>query len=80
MADQSPLIVSVSGIRGIVGQSFTDDTVRGFASAYGSSLAPGARVVLARDTRPSGEGFSAVASEALQKTGCVVLDLGVCST
>ena len=80
MSDHSPLIVSVSGIRGLVGLSFTDDTVHGFASAYASALRPGARVVLARDTRPSGEGFSGVAAAALQKAGCVVLDLGVCST
>mgnify|MGYP001095702764 CR=1 FL=1 len=79
-AYRSSLIVSVSGIRGLVGKSFTDDTVHGFASAYGTALKPGARVVLARDTRPSGADFSTVAAAALRKTGCVVLDLGVCST
>ena len=76
----APLIISVSGIRGVVGRSLTDDTVRRFSHAFATELPARARVVLARDTRPSGEGFAKVAAEALREVGCTVLDLGLCAT
>lgn len=77
---EAPLIVSISGIRGIVGQSLTDDTVRRFAHAFATELPMNARVVLARDTRPSGAAFADVAAEALIAAGCHVFDLGKCAT
>ncbi len=76
----APLIVSISGIRGLVGESLTDEVVGRFASAFGSTLTPGDTVVLARDTRPSGATFAQVAATALRQTGCRVVDLGMCST
>ncbi|MEE2658160.1 MAG: phosphoglucosamine mutase [Candidatus Latescibacterota bacterium] len=72
--------MSVSGIRGIVDQSLTAETVARFARAFASEKTSGARVILARDTRPSGERFSRIASEALQVSGCTVIDLGICPT
>ena len=80
MSRDHPLMVSHSGIRGIVGRSLTGETVRRFAAAFGARLPAGARVVLARDTRPSGEDFARAAAEELQEAGCVVLDLGTCAT
>ena len=80
MSTQAPLIISISGIRGIVGQSLTPDLVRRFAAAFATWLPEGARVVLARDTRPSGPGLGQEAAAALQEVGCEVLDLGVCGT
>ena len=74
------LIVSISGIRGIVGESLTPDTVGQFAAAFAAWLKPGASVVVARDTRPSGETFAAHAVGVLVDSGCQVLDLGVCAT
>ena len=76
----APLIVSISGIRGLVGQSLTDEVVARFASAFGTTLRPGDAVVLARDTRPSGAAFAQAAAAALRQTGCRVFDLGTCST
>ncbi len=76
----APLIVSISGIRGLVGQSLTDEVVAGFAAAFGTTLTPGDIVVLARDTRPSGASFAQAAAAALRQTGCRVVDLGMCST
>jgi len=76
----APLIVSISGIRGIVGKSLTDDVVRRFAQAYATTVPPGGRIILARDSRPSGEGFAAVVGGALREAGCHVLDVGLCST
>ena len=57
----APLIVSISGIRGLVGQSLTDEVVARFAAAFGTTLTPGDTVVLARDTRPSGAAFAQAA-------------------
>ena len=76
----APLISGISGIRGIAGESFTEEVVRRYADAFAVSLQPGAPVVLARDTRTSGAGFAAAASEALVEAGCRVVDCGVCST
>ncbi len=76
----APLIVSISGIRGLVGESLTDAVVARFAAAFGTTLTPGDTVVLARDTRPSGATFAQVAATALRQTGCRVVDLGMCST
>ena len=76
----APLIVSISGIRGLVGQSLTEEVVARFAAAFGTTLTPGATVVLARDTRPSGAAFAQVAVAALRQTGCRVVDVGACST
>jgi phosphomannomutase len=56
--ETEPLKISYSGVRGIVGTSLTADVARRFGAAFRqllpySRLRP--RIVLARDTRPSGE-------------------------
>jgi phosphomannomutase len=74
------LIVSVSGILGIVGESLTPDVVMSFAQALGTSLRTGSRVALSRDNRPSGTMLGAAAAAGLMSTGCKVFDLGVTPT
>jgi len=73
------LMVGVSGVRGIVGQSLTPLVALEFAQAYGTLL-NGGRVVLARDTRPSGAMFEAAATAGLLAAGCRVTQLGVAMT
>ncbi len=74
-----PLQVSVSGVRGVVGDGLDAVVAARWAAAFGAWLPPGP-VVVGRDTRPSGPMvFGAVAS-ALQSTGHDVLDLGVVTT
>jgi phosphomannomutase len=80
MSKSAPLIVSISGIRGIVGQSLTEEVVARFAAAFGTWLGAGQKVVLARDPRPSGAALSQACAASLQEMGCQVLDLGLCST
>ena len=53
MSAESGLIVSVSGIRGIVGQSLTPAAALAFASALGAHTGSG-RIIVSRDGRPSG--------------------------
>ncbi len=81
----APLMLSVSGLRGLVGRSLTEDVARRYAAAYGSWLIeacgkPTPHVVIGRDSRPSGQAFAQAAAESLQSTGCRVTDIGLVST
>jgi phosphomannomutase len=73
------LIVSVSGIRGIVGQSLYPDIACRFASALGTYL-KGGRVVLCRDGRPSGRMLRQAVAAGLSAAGCIVDDIGIAPT
>jgi phosphomannomutase len=76
------LIVSVSGIRGIVGKDLTPELVHRFAAAMGTLVgeAGGNRVVLARDSRTSGPMFAEAAAAGLEAAGCGVIDCGMIPT
>lgn len=73
------LMVSVSGVRGLINETLTPHVATEFAQAYGTLL-KGGRVVLARDTRPSGEMFASAVAAGLLSAGCEVTNLGVCMT
>lgn len=73
------LMVGVSGIRGLIGRTLTAELVTEFCRAYGTLLG-GGRVLLGRDTRPSGEMFAAAAANGLLSSGCEVTQLGVVMT
>jgi phosphomannomutase len=48
-----PLKIGITGVRGVVGEAFTPELAVGFAQAFGTYL-DGGRIVVSRDTRPSG--------------------------
>lgn len=73
------LMVSVSGIRGLIGKTLTPTVVAEFAQAY-ATLIGGGRVVAARDSRPSGEMFQSAAIAGLLAAGCEITNLGVVMT
>ena len=73
------LMVSPSGVRGIVGQSLTPDVVLRVAGAHASFLDPGP-VVVGRDTRPSGAWVSRLTQAALLASGHDVVDVGIAPT
>jgi phosphomannomutase len=79
----SRLVISVSGIRGIVGESLTPEVVATYAAAHGAAAAARtgqSSIVLGRDARVSGP-FLALAAEAgLRSVGCDVLDVGMACT
>jgi phosphomannomutase len=75
----SELIVSVSGIRVIVGAGLTPGPVIAFAQALGTYLG-GGRVVLSRDSRPSGEVMRHAVLAGLLASGCEVHDVGIAPT
>jgi phosphomannomutase len=78
-AASSELIVSVSGIRGIVGAGLTPGPVLAFAQALGTYLG-GGRVVLSRDSRPSGDVLRHAVLAGLLASGCEVHDLAIAPT
>jgi phosphomannomutase len=76
---KAPLMKSTSGIRGIIGKSLDPPTVIRYAAAFGRFLKKG-KVILGRDSRPSGAFFSDLVSSTLALTGCEVIDLGIVPT
>ena len=79
MSTADDLIVSVSGIRGIIGRSLTPATALAFASALGMHV-HGGRVVVSRDGRPSGRMLGHAILAGLTAAGCEVHDLDVAPT
>lgn len=77
--ESAPLIVSVSGIRGIVGSSLTPTVVSDFAACFGTPRA-GKRIVVSRDGRGSGEMLRSAVIAGLLAVGCDVEDIGIAST
>jgi phosphomannomutase len=73
------LKIGISGVRGIVGETITPELVMDFACAFGTFLG-GGRVLVGRDTRPSGPMLQRAVLASLASTGCGVLDMGVCPT
>jgi len=76
------LIVSVSGVRGIVGTDLVPELVARLAASFGLLVAKehDATVVLGRDARVSGPMFAAAAQAGLQSVGCGVVDCGLVPT
>jgi phosphomannomutase len=74
-----PLKIGITGVRGIVGETFTPEFVVGFAQAFGTYLDSG-RILICRDTRPSGPMARAAVTAGLIAAGCEVIDLGICPT
>jgi phosphomannomutase len=78
-AVSNELIVSVSGIRGIVGSGLTPGAALAFAQTLGYYL-DGGPVVLSRDSRPSGAMLRHAVLAGLCASGCPVHDLGIAPT
>lgn len=78
--DKFPLMVSVSGVRGVVGQSFTPDVVRRYVQGFSTTLRPGATVVVGRDSRTSGPWVTDLSAATLQAMGHHVVMVGLCGT
>jgi phosphomannomutase len=79
MTTDSNLIVSVSGIRGIVGQGLTAGPALAFAQAL-ATYTEGGRIVLSWDGRPSGLMLRHAVLAGLLDGGCEVHALGVAPT
>lgn len=74
-----PLKIGITGVRGIVGQTFTPEVAVGFSQAFGTYL-DGGRILVCRDTRASGPMVRAATIAGLLAAGCEVIDLGISPT
>lgn len=78
----SELKVSVSGIRGIWGDSLTLKTLSEWTSAFGSWILSrgGSKVLIGRDGRPTGELISRYTASILNAMGISTTDIGLAPT
>lgn len=83
---EAPLMLGVSGLRGITGQSLTTDVATRYAAAFGTWLRDrvddehGPSVVVGRDGRKGGADVARAAIAGLRVAGCRVTDIGVAMT
>jgi phosphomannomutase len=73
------LMVSISGIRGIVGSTLTPDVAVKYASAFAEYCRRG-RIVVGRDGRVTGKSIGHLVTSTLLQMGCDVNAIGVCPT
>ena len=85
MAEQ--LIISVSGMRGIVGENLTDSVATDYGRAFGTFLKESCTgkktklsVSIGRDSRPSGKQLLSAVAAGLCDVGIDVIDLGIVTT
>jgi len=71
------LKISISGVRGVVGDSLTPALLTRFAQAFGTYAGSGT-VAVGRDTRTSGEMVRQAVVAGLLSSGCRVVDLDIC--
>ncbi len=86
------LMISVSGVRGLVGTDLTPEVVARWAAAFGTWAGSGirdprngkrgrrVRIVLGRDARTSGPMFADAATAGLMSVGCNIIDVGLVPT
>ncbi len=76
------LMISVSGMRGIVGTDLTPELVTRHAAALAAWAAANSapRVVLGRDARTSGPMFAHAAAAGIMSVGAEVIDVGLVPT
>jgi phosphomannomutase len=73
-------IISVSGLRGIVGETLTPDVARRYAAAFAETL-PDGPIIVARDGRANGAELVPAVVEGLSHGGLhKVLDAGIAAT
>ena len=74
-----PLMVSISGIRGVVGDTLTPETIVKYASAYAEFCNRGP-IIVGRDGRITGKNVLDIVISTLRQMGSDVTDLGICPT
>jgi len=73
------LMAGVSGIRGIIGVGMTPEVVLLWSGGFGSWV-KGGKVLVGRDSRPTGKMLSYAVKSGLSAAGCDVEDLGIVTT
>ena len=71
------LKISISGVRGVIGESLTPTLLTRFAQAFGTHTGSG-MIVVGRDPRTSGEMVKHAVIAGILSSGGRVVDIGVC--
>lgn len=71
------LKISISGVRGVIGESLTPMLLTRFAQAFGTYIGS-ATIVIGHDPRTSGEMVKQAVVAGLLSSGCHVIDIGMC--
>ncbi|MFZ0064480.1 MAG: phosphoglucosamine mutase [Pyrinomonadaceae bacterium] len=71
------LKISISGVRGVIGDSLTPTLLTRFAQAFGTYVGS-ATIVIGNDPRTSGEMVKQSVIAGLLSSGCHVIDIGMC--
>jgi phosphomannomutase len=80
------LIISISGMRGLIGQNLFPETAVAYGAAFAAFLRshhpgkPSLAVAIGRDSRPSGQMICSAVTAGLTGSGVNVVDLGICTT
>ena len=79
------LIISISGVRGIVGETLGPVAAAEFGLAYGTFLRRDLhidrpKIIIGRDSRPSGPMLASALVAGLAAAGCDTVDLGIVTT
>jgi phosphomannomutase len=80
------LIISISGMRGIIGENLFPETAVTYGAAFGTFLKEQAAdkkrcvVAIGRDSRPSGSMLLDAVASGLASVGVDAIDLGICTT
>ena len=77
MNKATSLKISVSGVRGIVGESLTPQLIASLAQAFGTYLGQG-KVIVGQDPRNSGTMVKKAVLAGLLAVGCQPIDIGIC--
>jgi phosphomannomutase len=77
MKKRLTLKISISGVRGVVGDSLTPQLVARFAQAFGSYLGRG-KILVGQDARASGAMIKNAVFSGLLSVGCQPVDVGIC--
>lgn len=72
-------IISVSGLRGIVGESLTPEIALRYVAAFAGTLPPGP-IIVSRDGRATGPMLARAVASGLLAAGRDVLDAGIAAT
>ncbi len=73
------LVKSTSGVRGVLGNGLDMHMLAEYAAAFGTILGKG-KVVIGRDSRPSGAIINPLIISVLQSVGLDVIDIGIVPT
>ncbi len=72
-------IITVSGLRGIVGETLTPEVAARYAIAFAADAPPG-EILVGRDSRPSGVMLASAVHAGLQAVGRTTIDAGIVAT